>query len=189
METQRLATFFGKTRLASITRMWIPNVRKHSAKQQTPPSSILKQYERMPWLVPLAVYLCCCPSGPGRLGMRSSFGYKIPGFLVALLLQQQAASVEAGGKENDSLILTRCMCLHWIKKKKKKSRWKSVAEHGCREVPSVANTHKNKRKLIWQEQLEFSPRECTFLVPCSKILFACSFVKTGCMPKERAENI
>lgn len=97
LKTKRLAIFFfGKIRLASIAHIWIPNVRKHSAKQHASPSSNLKQRNRVPWLVPLTVYPSCLPNSPGRLGKMTSLGYKIPGFLVARLLQQQTASVQAG---------------------------------------------------------------------------------------------
>jgi len=61
----------------------------------------------VPWLVPLTAYTTCLPNSPGRLGTITALGYKIPGFLVALLLQQQTASVQAGEKHNASPDITR----------------------------------------------------------------------------------
>lgn len=83
---------FGKTRLASTAHMWLPNIREYSSKEALP-SFILKQYNRVPWLVPLTVYPCCLTNSPGRLG---PIGHRIPGFLIARLLQSKLHLLRLG---------------------------------------------------------------------------------------------
>lgn len=153
LKKRRLAMFFGRTRLASTVHMWLPNIRECSSKQALP-SFILKQYYRVPWLVPLTVYPSCLANSPGRLG---PLGHKIPGFVIALLLHHQTASAQAKEKHN-SLVITQHACLQWIKPLNPK--WKSTAEHSYREVKSAANTHRNRGELTGQWQLEFRTKLC-----------------------------
>lgn len=153
----RLVIFFGKTRLASTAHMWLPNIRERSFRQALP-SFILKQYNGVPWPVPLTVHPICLANRPGRLG---PLGHKILGFLIALLLQQQTASAQIREKHNSSPVITQHSCLQWNKDLYHK--WKSTSEHSYRELMSAANTHRNKGELTGQWQIEFRPKGTHFL--------------------------
>lgn len=127
------------------------------------PSFILKQWNRVPWLVPLTVYPSCLANSPGRLG---PLGHRITGFLIAPLLQQQTAPAQARRKHN-SPVKTQHSCLQWIKAPDHK--WKSTAEHSSRELTSIANIYRNKGVLTGQWLLEFRPKGAHFLCHTAKL--------------------